>query len=44
VDKAIKNDQKTLPKRSIIVIISTLSTFALALLLLLIAENIKAVK
>jgi capsular polysaccharide biosynthesis protein len=44
VDKAYKDDQKTLPKRSIIVVISTLSTFALTLLLLLIAENIKASK
>ena len=41
VDKAIKAERKAVPKRSIIVAMSTLSTFALALLLLLVLENIK---
>lgn len=44
VDKAIKDEHKTLPKRSVIVFISTLSTFALTLLLLLIADYLKPVK
>jgi uncharacterized protein involved in exopolysaccharide biosynthesis len=41
VDKATKSERKHVPKRSIIVIISTLSTFALALLLLLVIDNIQ---
>jgi uncharacterized protein involved in exopolysaccharide biosynthesis len=41
VDRATKSERKAVPKRSIIVIISTLSTFALTLLLLLIIDNIK---
>jgi uncharacterized protein involved in exopolysaccharide biosynthesis len=42
VDKAVKAERKALPKRSIIVIISTFSTFALALFFLLIIDQIKA--
>ncbi len=42
VDKATKSERKAVPKRSIIVIISTLSAFALTLLILLIIDNIKA--
>lgn len=42
VDKAVKAERKSVPKRSIIVIITTLSTFALSLLVLLIIEQIKA--
>lgn len=41
VDKATKSERKHVPKRSIIAIISTLSTFALTLLLLLVIDNIK---
>jgi len=41
VDRANKSERKAVPKRSMIVIVSTLSTFALALLLLLIIDNIK---
>jgi LPS O-antigen subunit length determinant protein (WzzB/FepE family) len=41
VDKATKAERKATPKRSLIVIITTLSAFALALLLLLIIDNIK---
>jgi hypothetical protein len=41
VDEATKSERKAVPKRSIIVIISTLSTFALTLLLLLVIDNIK---
>lgn len=44
VDKATKSERKAVPKRSIIVIMTTLSTFALALLLLLILDNIKVRK
>jgi LPS O-antigen subunit length determinant protein (WzzB/FepE family) len=44
VDKATKAERKALPKRSMIVVISTLSAFALALLLLLIVDNIKVRK
>jgi uncharacterized protein involved in exopolysaccharide biosynthesis len=44
VDKATKAERKALPKRSLIVIITTLSAFALALLLLLIIDNIKVRK
>jgi LPS O-antigen subunit length determinant protein (WzzB/FepE family) len=44
VDKAAKAERKAVPKRSIIVIITTLSTFALALLILLILDNIKVRK
>jgi uncharacterized protein involved in exopolysaccharide biosynthesis len=40
LDKAIKAEHKTSPKRSLIVIMSTFSTFAFALMLLLIIENI----
>jgi capsular polysaccharide biosynthesis protein len=42
VDKAVKAERKAAPKRSIIVIITTLSTFALSLLLLLIIDQIKS--
>lgn len=42
VDKAVKAERKAVPKRSIIAMVSTLSTFALSLLLLLIVEQIKA--
>lgn len=42
VDKAQVSERKSEPKRSIIVMVSTLSTFALALLLLLIIDNVKA--
>jgi uncharacterized protein involved in exopolysaccharide biosynthesis len=41
VDKAIKAERKATPKRSVIVAISTLSTFALALLLLIFRDNMK---
>ena len=41
VDKAEKSERKAVPKRSIIVIMSTLSTFILTLLILLIIDNIK---
>jgi uncharacterized protein involved in exopolysaccharide biosynthesis len=44
LDKAIKEERKALPKRSFIVIMSTFSTFAFALMLLLIAKNIKTGK
>jgi uncharacterized protein involved in exopolysaccharide biosynthesis len=44
VDKATKSERKAAPKRSMIVIITTLSAFALALLLLLIIDNIKVRK
>ncbi len=42
VDKATKSERKAEPKRSIIVFVSTLTTFMLALLLLLIIDNVKA--
>jgi uncharacterized protein involved in exopolysaccharide biosynthesis len=42
IDKAVKSEKKAVPKRSLIVFMSTLSTFALALLILLIIDNIKA--
>jgi uncharacterized protein involved in exopolysaccharide biosynthesis len=42
VDKAVKAERKAAPKRSIIVIITTLSIFALSLLLLLIIDQIKS--
>jgi len=42
VDKAIRSERKAVPKRSVIVMVSTVSTFALALLLLLIMNNVKA--
>jgi uncharacterized protein involved in exopolysaccharide biosynthesis len=42
LDKATKAERKAVPKRSIIVIISTLSTFFLSLLILLIIDQIKA--
>ncbi|MFO7369536.1 MAG: Wzz/FepE/Etk N-terminal domain-containing protein [Bacteroidales bacterium] len=41
VDQAVKAEKKAVPKRSIIVIISTLSVFALSLLALLIIDQIK---
>lgn len=41
VDKAVKAERKAVPRRSIIVIITTLSTFALSLLILLIIDQIK---
>jgi len=41
IDRANKSERKAVPKRSLIVIVSTLSTFTLALLLLLIIDNIK---
>ncbi|MBN1949707.1 MAG: hypothetical protein JW801_00790 [Bacteroidales bacterium] len=44
VDRASEAERKAVPKRSIIVIISTLSAFFLALLLLLIVDNIKVKK
>jgi uncharacterized protein involved in exopolysaccharide biosynthesis len=42
VDSATPSERKAEPKRSIIVFVSTLSSFALALLLLLIIDNVKA--
>lgn len=42
VDKATVSERKAEPKRSIIVIISTLSAFAISLLILLIIDNVKA--
>lgn len=42
VDKATASERKAEPKRSIIVVVSTLVTFALALLLLLIIDNVRA--
>ncbi len=42
VDYANKAERKATPHRSMIVMVSTLTTFALALLLLLIIDNIKA--
>jgi LPS O-antigen subunit length determinant protein (WzzB/FepE family) len=44
VNKASKAERKAVPKRSMIVIMSTLSVFALALLILLILDNIKVRK
>jgi hypothetical protein len=41
VDKAIKAERKAVPKRSIIVMMTTLSTFSLTLLLLIVLNNIK---
>lgn len=41
VDKAVKSERKAVPKRSIIAIVSALSTFALTLLLLLVIDQIK---
>lgn len=41
IDPAAASEMKAVPKRSLIVIVSTLSTFALALLLLLIIEYFK---
>lgn len=41
VDKAHASERKAEPRRSIIVIMSTLSTFAIALLLLLIWDNVR---
>jgi capsular polysaccharide biosynthesis protein len=43
VDKAVKAEKKAVPKRSIIVIISSLSVFAFSLLILLIIDQIKSV-
>ncbi|MGD2033738.1 MAG: hypothetical protein PVF73_01700 [Bacteroidales bacterium] len=42
VDYANKSERKATPHRSMIVIVSTLTTFALALLLLLVIDNVKA--
>jgi capsular polysaccharide biosynthesis protein len=42
VDQAKKAERKAVPKRSIIVIISTLSAFALSLLILLIIDQVKS--
>jgi uncharacterized protein involved in exopolysaccharide biosynthesis len=42
VDKARVEEKKVSPKRTIIVMMSTLSTFALALIILLILDNFKA--
>lgn len=42
VDKATKSEKKAVPHRSMIVILTTISTFALALLILLIIDNVKA--
>ncbi|MBN2522502.1 MAG: hypothetical protein JXB24_04470 [Bacteroidales bacterium] len=42
VDYANKSERKATPHRSMIVMVSTLTTFALALLLLLIIDNIKS--
>jgi uncharacterized protein involved in exopolysaccharide biosynthesis len=42
VDKATKAERKAVPRRTITVIVSTMSAFALALLLLLIINNLKA--
>jgi uncharacterized protein involved in exopolysaccharide biosynthesis len=42
VDKAVKAERKSVPKRSIIVIISTLSVFALSLLVLLVVDQVKS--
>jgi len=44
VDKARVEEKKVSPKRTIIVMMSTLSTFALSLILLLIIDNFKARK
>ena len=42
VDRAVKAERKAVPKRSIIVVISTMSAFALTLLLLLIIDQVKS--
>jgi len=42
LDYANKSERKATPHRSMIVMVSTLTTFALALLLLLIIDNIKS--
>jgi hypothetical protein len=44
VDRAEKAERKALPNRSMIVVISVLSTFALAFLFLLIADYFKVMK
>lgn len=44
VDKAVKADRKAVPKRSLIVIMTTFSTFVLTLLILLILDNINVRK
>ncbi len=44
VDRAVKAERKAVPRRSIIAMVTTLSTFALALLLLLIVDQIKTEK
>lgn len=41
VDQAKKPERKAVPKRSLIVLVTTFSTFALALLILLIIEQVK---
>ncbi|MBN2812774.1 MAG: hypothetical protein JXQ80_01790, partial [Bacteroidales bacterium] len=42
VDKAVKAERKAVPKRSIIVIVTTFSAFLLSLLGLLIADQLKS--
>jgi len=44
VDRAVKAERKAVPRRSIIAFVTTLSTFAFALLLLLILDQIKPEK
>jgi uncharacterized protein involved in exopolysaccharide biosynthesis len=44
VDRAVKAERKAVPRRSIIAFVTTLSTFALTLLLLLIIDQIKSEK
>ncbi len=42
VDRAVKADKKAYPKKSVIVIVSTLSAFLLSLLLLILNDNLKS--
>lgn len=42
VDKATPSERKATPHRSLIVLLTTISTFALTLLILLIVDNVKA--
>jgi len=42
VDRAMKAERKAVPKRSLIVLITTFSTFALSLLILLIIDQVKS--
>lgn len=44
VNKAFKNDKKAKPKRSIIVLVSTLSTFAFAFIILIFIELLRDLK